>query len=115
MARLLLSNVGFLILALVFLAKMSDFWINLLVVAVIPDLCEEMLFRGMIYKGLENQGRSPKRAILLSGILFGSMYIDFIRMIPKALLGMGFAYALYKSSFIFLCSLCTFSIIGLLC
>lgn len=81
MARVLLSNVGFLILALVFLAKMSDFWINLLVVAVIPDLCEEMLFRGMI---------------------------------PKALLGMRFTYALYKSGFIFLCSLCTFLIIGLL-
>ncbi|MDY3369710.1 hypothetical protein [Zhenhengia yiwuensis] len=43
MARVLLSNVGFLILALVFLTKMFDFWINLLVVAVIPALCEEML------------------------------------------------------------------------
>lgn len=82
MARVLLSNVGFLILALVFLTKMFDFWINLLVVAVIPALCEEMLFRGMI---------------------------------PKALLGTGFAYALYKSGFIFLCNSCTFSIIGLLC
>ncbi len=55
---------------------------NLLVVAVIPALCEEMLFRGMI---------------------------------PKALLGTGFAYALYKGGFISLCNSCTFSIIGLLC
>ncbi len=50
MARVLLFNVGFLILALVFLAKMFDFWINLLVVVVIAALCEEMLFRGMIPK-----------------------------------------------------------------
>ena len=83
----------------------DNLWINLLVVAVMPAICEEMLFRGMIYKGLENKGRSPKRAILLSGILFGLMHMDFIRMIPTAILGIGFAYVLYKSGSIFLCML----------
>lgn len=86
----------------------DNIWINLWVVAVMPAICEEILFRGMIYKGIENQGRSPKRAILISGILFGLMHMDFIRMVPTALLGIGFAYVLYKSGSIFLCMLMHF-------
>ena len=86
----------------------DNLWINLLVVAVLPAICEELLFRGIIYKGIENNGKSMKRAIILSGILFGFMHMDFIRMIPTALLGIGFAYVLYRSRSIFLCMLMHF-------
>lgn len=86
----------------------DNLWINLLVVAVLPGICEELLFRGIIYKGIENKGKSTKRAIILSGLLFGLMHMDFIRMVPTALLGIGFAYVLYKSGSIFLCMLMHF-------
>lgn len=86
----------------------DNLWINLFVVAVLPAICEELLFRGIIYKGIENNGKSVKRAIILSGILFGFMHMDFIRMVPTALLGIGFAYVLYKGGSIFLCMLMHF-------
>lgn len=86
------------------LAKLTyhpNIWINLLVVAVLPAICEEILFRGMIYKGIENK-RFGKRAIVVTGILFGLMHLDFIRMIPTALLGFGLAYVVYKTQSILL-------------
>ena len=82
--------------------------INLFVVAMLPAVCEEVLFRGMIYKGLENEGKNPRRAIILSGILFGIMHLDFFRMLPTALLGIGLAYIVYNSGSIFLAMLVHF-------
>lgn len=82
--------------------------INLFVVAMLPAVCEEVLFRGMIYKGLENEGKNPRRAIILSGILFGIMHLDFFRMLPTALLGIGLAYIVYTSGSIFLAMLVHF-------
>lgn len=85
-----------------------NFLINIFVVAMLPAVCEEILFRGMIYKGLENEGRHPRRAIILSGILFGIMHLDFFRMLPTALLGIGLAYIVYTSGSIFLAMLVHF-------
>ena len=85
-----------------------NFLINIFVVAMLPAVCEEVLFRGMIYKGLENGGKHPRRAIILSGILFGIMHLDFFRMLPTALLGIGLAYIVYASGSIFLAMLVHF-------
>ncbi|WP_053983311.1 ABC transporter permease subunit/CPBP intramembrane protease [Niameybacter massiliensis] len=79
-----------------------NLFVNLLVVAALPAICEEVLFRGMIYKGLEDDGKHVKWAIIVSGVLFGIMHLDFFRMIPTAILGIGFAYIVYSSKSIFL-------------
>ena len=79
----------------------DSFLLNLLVVAVAPAIGEEVLFRGFIFSSFKGE-KSYKRAIILSGILFGLMHMDFIRIIPTTCLGIATAYAVYKSGSIFI-------------
>ena len=63
-----------------------------------PAICEEMFFRGFILTSFKNNQKSYKGAIIFSGILFGIMHMDFIRIIPTSILGISFAYAVCKSN-----------------
>lgn len=72
--------------------------LNLLIVAVMPAICEEMFFRGFILTSFKSNQKSYKGAIIFSGILFGIMHMDFIRIIPTSILGISFAYAVCKSN-----------------
>ncbi len=78
----------------------DNFIMNLFVVALMPAICEEMFFRGFIYTSFKGKN-SCKAAIICSGILFGFMHMDFIRIIPTSILGIAFAYCVYKSWSIF--------------
>lgn len=90
----------------------TSFFVNLLVIAVLPALCEEMLFRGFIFNGLRFNGNDRKNtyksAIILSGIMFGMMHLYFIKIIPTAILGIIFAYTVYKTGSIFVAMLLHF-------
>ena len=71
--------------------------INLIIVAILPSICEEVLFRGFIMSSFEKNQKSKGGAIIISSVLFGIMHMDFIRIIPTALLGLMMGYATYKS------------------
>ncbi len=45
-----------------------------LVMAVVPAICEEFAFRGFILSGLES-GHSPRSAVLMSALLFGFLHL----------------------------------------
>ncbi|MEF9952292.1 MAG: ABC transporter permease subunit/CPBP intramembrane protease [Clostridium sp.] len=70
--------------------------VNMLVVAVIPAICEETLFRGFIYGSLSKGGRY-KLAIWVSAILFGAMHLSMIKLPSTTILGLVLAYSLYRS------------------
>ncbi len=82
----------------------DNLWVNLCVVAVLPAICEEVLFRGLIFKGLENGGHK-RRAILGSALLFGLMHMDFIRIPTTAILGIALAYVVCKTGSLYLAML----------
>ncbi len=76
--------------------------------ALVPAICEETLFRGFILSAFRDKktfGQKNEKhvmfAIVGSGILFGIMHLDFIRIIPTSILGMVMAYNVYKSKSIF--------------
>jgi membrane protease YdiL (CAAX protease family) len=72
---------------------------SLFIVAVVPAFCEEILFRGMIQRGLERIGAGW--SIFLSGLLFGLFHFDFQRFAAQALIGFVAAYAVYRTGSIF--------------
>lgn len=74
----------------------GSLFINLVVVAVLPAICEETLFRGFIFTALDRD-KKPMRAIILSGVLFGLMHMDMVKILPISLLGIAMAYAVYKT------------------
>ena len=53
----------------------NAFWVNMIVMAVIPPICEEFTFRGLYYNGYRQRG--VWCAILGSALAFGLMHMNF--------------------------------------
>lgn len=77
---------------------MDSLLASLIVVALIPAFCEEMLFRGFLLGSFRGESEKSKIwAIILVGVLFGIMHLNFIRIVPTAMLGILFAYCALKT------------------
>ncbi len=72
----------------------------LLVGSVLAPLVEEIYFRGMVYPVLRKHIGVPL-AIVVSGIIFGTLHWDLWRMVPLALGGMALAYIYERSRTIY--------------
>ena len=72
----------------------------ILVVAAVPAVCEEVMFRGFIQKSFELKLR-PFWAILITSIFFGLYHFSPYGLLPLIILGLYFGFAAYKSESIF--------------
>lgn len=72
-----------------------------LVIAVMPAVGEELLFRGLVFGSLRNKYKIGW-AIFITGLLFGAFHTNLVKLIPTGLLGACFAYVVYKSGSIFI-------------
>lgn len=70
------------------------------VVAVVPGICEELLFRGYLLSSVENKLK-PRTAILVVAVIFGVFHMSVVKFLTTALLGYVFAYLALKSKSIF--------------
>jgi membrane protease YdiL (CAAX protease family) len=70
--------------------------LGLLHIALVPAICEEVMFRGYIMRAFENSwGIWP--AILISGLVFGLFHIQLTNLIPLATLGVLLALVTWLS------------------
>lgn len=70
----------------------------LLVLAVTPAICEEVVFRGVLLGG--SRSLAPWKAIALNGAVFGAFHLSLstvVRFLPTALLGCAIAWAVWRS------------------
>lgn len=65
-------------------------------VALLPAVCEEVCFRGIVLSGLRSTG-TAWAAVLGSGVLFGLFHVSPFHAVPAAVLGAVFAYAVLAS------------------
>ncbi|MGC6489968.1 MAG: CPBP family intramembrane glutamic endopeptidase [Flavobacteriales bacterium] len=75
---------------------------NLLIIAVIPAIGEEVLFRGVIQNSLYQKTSNIHLSIWLSAFLFSAMHLQFMGFIPRFLIGGMFGYLFYWSGSIWL-------------
>lgn len=73
--------------------------VGIFVIGVSAGICEEVLFRGVIQRGLEKFG--AVKSILLTAFLFGLMHMDFQRFLGTFILGALLGYLTYKSNSLF--------------
>jgi len=66
--------------------------INLLVIAIIPAVCEEFLFRGVILTWFRNIFRNVHVAVFLSAFIFSAIHFQFYGFVPRFLMGLFFGY-----------------------
>lgn len=79
----------------------------LLLIALIPAVCEELMFRGYMFTAFRQKMSLPK-AIFFVSVLFGLSHMSLIKIIPTAVLGAALAYAIYKADSIAASSLIHF-------
>jgi membrane protease YdiL (CAAX protease family) len=73
---------------------LGDLFTNLLLIAVIPALGEELLFRGVLQKQLSKWTGSVHWGIFISAVLFSALHMQFFGFFPRLFLGMLFGYLL---------------------
>lgn len=71
--------------------------VNILVMAALPAICEEFLFRGALQNLLEKKSGSPHLSIWITAIVFSAIHLQFYGFIPRLLLGAYLGYLLYWS------------------
>lgn len=71
--------------------------LNLLVMAALPAICEEFLFRGTIQSFLMKQTGKPHLAIWISAFVFSAIHFQFFGFVPRFLLGAYLGYLFYWS------------------
>lgn len=74
---------------------------SLLAGAVFPAVAEELLFRGLCQRSIEERMK-PTVAILITGAIFGTIHFNFINMIPLVIIGIYLGYLAYLSKSIIL-------------
>lgn len=79
----------------------------LLLIALAPAVCEELLFRGYMFTAFRRK-MSLSKAIVCVSVLFAISHMSLIKILPTALLGAALAYAVYASNSIFTSSLMHF-------
>lgn len=67
------------------------------IVAVIPAVSEEVMFRGYVQKSFELK-MTPFRAIMITAVFFGLYHFNPYGIVPLILLGVFFGYAAYKTN-----------------
>lgn len=73
--------------------------VGIFVIGVSAGICEEVLFRGVIQRGLEKFG--AVKSIFITAFLFGLMHMDFQRFLGTFILGALLGYMTYKSNSLF--------------
>lgn len=69
----------------------------LLVMAVIPGLCEELYFRGLLQNVFKGLTKSVHAAVWITAILFSFIHFQFFGFVPRVLLGAILGYILVYS------------------
>ena len=79
-------------LALVKMDGVGDLLYVLFIIAVLPALGEEMLFRGALQPILIRATRNAHIGIWLTAIIFSALHMQFYGFVPRMLLGAMFGY-----------------------
>lgn len=74
----------------------------LLIVAIVPAVGEELLFRGVLQKIMVSWFKNYHVAIWVTAILFSALHMQFYGFLPRMLLGALFGYVFYWSSSLWL-------------
>lgn len=84
----------------IFLTSFDNFWqflIAFVVIAIIPAVGEELLFRGIIQNEFFNATKNIHLAIWGSAFFFAFFHLQFYGLVPRMLLGALFGYLYYWS------------------
>lgn len=80
----------------------QDYLMSLLIIALLPAMFEEMLFRGSLQPIIINICRNAFAGILITSILFSALHGSYYGFLPRLALGIILGYIYYYSKNIWL-------------
>jgi len=80
----------------------SGFIFSIIMIAVLPALSEELIFRGILQRLFSEWSKNIHVGIWSSAILFSAMHMQFYGFIPRMLLGVMLGYLLFWSGSLWL-------------
>lgn len=88
------------------LSTSGDLLLQLLVVALVPAICEEMFFRGCLQQLLCGWMESRHLAVAVTAVVFALAHGDAFGFLPRLLLGLllGYAFAYSGSIIVSICA-----------
>lgn len=73
----------------------------MVMVIILPAICEEAVFRGVFLQGLSGRMKNKWMIMIVTGVIFGAFHGNVLRAIPTALIGMILAYLVLETGNIF--------------
>lgn len=71
-----------------------DLIINIVIMAITPAICEELLFRGVLQNQLEKWFKNAHIAVWVAAIIFSAIHFQFYGFLPRMVLGAALGYLL---------------------
>jgi membrane protease YdiL (CAAX protease family) len=87
--------------------SVPELFFVLMIVALIPAIVEELLFRGMILRGFEKQLGSVK-GIVFTGIIFATYHLNPFSFIPLAVIGIYLGFLAVRANSVWVASIAHF-------
>ena len=77
--------------------NVGGMFFNIFMIAMLPAIGEELIFRGLIQKNIARWTRNIHVAIIITGFIFAAVHLQFYGLFPRWLLGVMFGYLLVWS------------------
>lgn len=94
-------------MSLVTANTIPEFIFVIFVIAVTPAICEEFLFRGIVFKNFERI-TLRRSAMILTGLIFALFHFHPFNLVPLVILGFYLTFIVYYSESIFTAVACHF-------
>jgi membrane protease YdiL (CAAX protease family) len=96
------------VMAIANMKSPKDYLISLFIIAFLPAIFEEMLFRGTLQPIMISLSRNAFIGILLTSIFFSAVHLSYYGFLPRLALGIVIGYVFYYSKNLWLSSLTHF-------
>lgn len=90
-------NLDDLIKGLLVMESPTEFLFSLLTIAILPAICEELMFRGVVQQQITTFTARPVLSIVLTAIIFSAVHGQFEGFLPRLLLGASLGALYYWS------------------
>lgn len=96
------------VLTLSSMKTVQDYLTGLVILAFLPAIAEEVIFRGCLQQVFTRIARNAWVGIIITSLLFSAIHLSFYGFLPRLFLGILLGYIFYKSDNIWLCILIHF-------
>lgn len=94
--RQLEANYNKQVLTLSSMKTVQDYLAGLVILALLPAIAEEMIFRGCLQQVFTNIARNAWIGIIITSLLFSAIHLSFYGFLPRLFLGIMLGYIFYK-------------------